>query len=147
MSETLHIVCPHCDAVNRVPPMKLSAGGRCGVCHKGLFTGEPVALDTSRFNRHLEHSDVPLLVDFWAPWCGPCRLMAPAFERAARELEPRMRLVKINVDEEPSLAARYSILGIPTTLLALRGRELGRLSGARTERDLVDWATRARQPA
>jgi thioredoxin 2 len=147
MSETLHIVCPHCDALNRVPRTKLSAGGRCGMCHRPLFTAQPIPLDTARFTRHLEHSDVPLLVDFWASWCGPCRTMAPAFEDAARDLEPQMRLVKVNVDEEPSLAARYGIRGIPTVLLALHGRELGRMAGARTKADLIGWATQAHSPA
>ncbi len=147
MSEMLHIVCPHCDAVNRVPREKLSAGGRCGACHRLLFEGRPTALDAARFARHLERGDVPLLVDFWAPWCGPCLAMAPAFERAAHELEPQMRLVKINVDEEPALASRFAIRGIPTVVLALRGRELARKSGATGETELVDWATRAHQAA
>src|SRR3954465_7500892 len=132
MTASLHILCPHCDTINRVPRDKLSAGGRCGQCHEALFEGHPVALDTARFERHLAKSDVPLLVDFWAPWCGPCRAMSPEFERAAAALEPAVRLVKVNVDEEPALAQRFGISGIPALVLALHGSELARTSGARS---------------
>jgi thioredoxin 2 len=140
MDSPLHIVCPHCDTINRVPRAKLSRGPRCGHCHQALFDGHPVALDTARFERHLAKSDVPLLVDFWAPWCGPCRAMAPEFERAAATLEPAMRLVKVNVDEEPALAQRFRVSGIPALVLALHGRELARSAGARTAAQLVEWA-------
>src|SRR5437763_6065820 len=143
MSENLHIVCPHCDTINRMPREKLTAagpvGGRCGQCREALFDGHPVALDTARFERHLAKSDVPLLVDFWAPWCGPCRAMAPEFERAAATLEPALRLVKVNVDEEPALAQRFGISGIPALVLALHGRELARTAGARSAAQLVEW--------
>src|SRR3954468_11601041 len=142
MTASLHILCPHCDTINRVPREKLSAGGRCGECHQKLFDGHPVALDTSRFERHLAKSGVPLLVDFWAPWCGPCRMMAPEFERAAALLEPEVRLVKVNVDEEPALAERFRVRSIPTLLLAFKGRELARAAGARSAAQLVEW-TRA----
>jgi thioredoxin 2 len=142
MTEALHIVCPHCDATNRVPRAKLAAGGRCGVCHRPLFEGRPVPLDANRFLRHLERSDVPLVVDFWAPWCGPCHAMAPAFEAAARRLEPNVRLIKVNVDEAPELAARFRVRSIPTVVLALHGRELDRVTGAVPEGELVRWASR-----
>ncbi|MBO0737582.1 MAG: thioredoxin TrxC [Alphaproteobacteria bacterium] len=145
MTQSLHVVCPHCDTVNRVPKAKLGAGGRCGVCHQPLFNGQPLPLDGARFVRHLEQSDIPLLIDFWAPWCGPCRAMAPAFEHAARPLEPGTRLVKVNVDEEPALAARFDVRSVPTIVLALRGRELNRFAGALSEVDLVKWVLR--QPA
>src|SRR3954470_20801439 len=140
MEPSLHIVCPHCDTINRVPRAKLDksgGGGRCGQCHEALFDGHPVALDTARFERHLAKSDVPLLVDFWAPWCGPCRAMAPEFERAAATLEPALRLVKVNVDEEPALAQRFGISGIPALVLALHGRELARTAGARSAAQLA----------
>lgn len=142
MQGSLHIVCPHCDTINRVPQAKLADGGRCGQCHQRLFDGHPAALDTARFERHLAKSDVPLLVDLWAPWCGPCRMMAPEFERAAAALEPAVRLVKVNVDEEPALAQRFNARSIPTLVLAFRGRELARAAGARSAAQLVEW-TRA----
>jgi thioredoxin 2 len=134
------IPCPHCGTLNRVPRARLADGGRCGECGKALFDGHPAMLDTKRFERFLDKSDVPLLVDFWAPWCGPCRTMAPEFERAAGELEPEMRLVKINIDEEPAVAQRFGVQSIPTLLLARHGRELGRLAGTRPAAELVRWA-------
>ncbi|HJU15849.1 MAG TPA: thioredoxin TrxC [Stellaceae bacterium] len=139
MSESLIVVCPHCATLNRVPRAKLGAGGRCGECREPLFDGHPVALDGARFARFLDNSDVPLLIDLWAPWCGPCRMMAPEFERAAGELEPRVRLVKVNIDEEPEVARRFAVQSIPTILLARHGRELGRLAGARSAAELVRW--------
>ena len=142
MDASLHIVCPHCDTINRVPRAKLADGGRCGQCHERLFGGHPVALDTARFERHLGKSEVPLLVDFWAEWCGPCRMMAPEFERAAAALEPEVRLVKVNVDEEPALAARFQVRSIPTLVLAVQGREVARAAGARSAAQLAQW-TRA----
>ena len=141
MDEPVHIVCPHCDTINRVPRSRLG-GGRCGHCHQALFDGHPVALDTARFERHLEKSDVPLVVDFWAAWCGPCKAMAPEFERAAVPLEPEARLVKVNVDEEPTLGQRFQVRSIPTILIALHGRELARLAGARSAAQLVEWVRR-----
>jgi thioredoxin 2 len=142
MSQSSHVVCPHCDTVNRVPRAKLAADGRCGTCHRPLFEGRPVLLEGARFARHLEHSDIPLLVDFWASWCGPCHAMAPAFERAARRLEPGVRLVKVNIDEKPALAEQFGVRSIPTIVLALRGREINRVAGARSEADLVSWVLR-----
>jgi len=147
MSDSLHILCPHCDAVNRVPREKLAAGGRCGACHRALFDGHPVALDTARFARHAEKSDLPLLIDFWAAWCGPCRAMAPEFERAAQRLEPRVRLVKVNVDEEPAIAARFGIRSIPTMALVAKGREIARTSGAMPAPDLERWVEAHRAAA
>ncbi|QGU32383.1 thioredoxin TrxC [Thermochromatium tepidum] len=140
MSQSLHVVCPYCDAVNRVPVERLDAGPKCGQCRAPLFSGHPVALDTTRFERHLTRSDLPLLVDFWAPWCGPCRMMAPAFEAAARRLEPSVRLIKVNTEEEPSLAARLGIRSIPTLILFRGGSELLRQAGAMDATGIESWA-------
>ena len=140
MSEFLQIPCPNCDTLNRVPRARLAGGAKCGSCHRPLFEGRPLELDAPRFLRHLEKSDVPLVVDFWAPWCGPCRMMAPAFEQAAAHLEPGMRLVKVNVDEAPEVAERFAIRSIPTIALALHGKELARTSGALSAQALEGWA-------
>jgi thioredoxin 2 len=151
MDPSVHIVCPHCDTTNRVPRARLAAhdlGGRCGQCRQKLFDGHPAAFDTVRFERQLAKSGVPLLIDFWAPWCGPCRAMAPDFERAAQALEPAVRLVKVNIDEEPALAARFQVRSIPTLALVFEGRELARAAGARSAAQLVAWtrAELARMP-
>jgi thioredoxin 2 len=122
MSAPLHTVCPHCNAVNRVAPDRAAAEAVCGSCKSRLFPGEPVALTASNFDKHIERSDMPVIVDFWAPWCGPCRAMAPIFARAAKELEPRARFAKVNVDEEPAIAGRYGIRGIPTLIVFDHGK-------------------------
>ncbi len=140
MSESVHVVCPRCDAVNRVPGERLGDGAKCGKCGSPLFTGEPVALDEVRFGLHIRKSDLPILVDFWAPWCGPCRMMAPAFEEAARRLEPAVRLVKVNTEEAQGLATQFGIRSIPTLALFKGGQEVARTAGAMDARGLVDWA-------
>ena len=139
MSESKHLVCPHCAAVNRIPATRLGNDPRCGKCSKALFTGRPVALDDATFERHISRSDVPVVVDFWAPWCGPCKMMTPAFEQAAAELEPRVRFAKLNTDEAQGTAARFQIRSIPTLALFKSGREVARQPGAMGAADIVRW--------
>ncbi|HEU0282267.1 MAG TPA: thioredoxin TrxC [Gallionella sp.] len=140
MSESLHIVCPRCDGVNRVPAAKLHEHPACGKCKQALFGAYPVELGSGNFIRHISRNDIPVLVDFWAPWCGPCRMMAPAFIQAAERLEPEMRLAKLNTEEAQELAARYSIRSIPTLALFKGGREIARQAGAMDAGGIVQWA-------
>ena len=136
----LHLVCPHCGTTNRLAPDALDRAPDCGRCHAPLFTGAPVALDEAGLRKTIERSSLPVLVDFWAPWCGPCRAMAPQFEAAARELEPRVRLVKLNTEEAPGLSAAMNIRSIPTLALFSGGREIARQPGAMGAADIVRWA-------
>jgi len=138
-TESLHVVCPHCHTTNRVAPADLSSTPDCGKCHRPLFDGHPAPLDEAAFEKHVTRSQLPVLVDFWAPWCGPCRMMAPQFEAAAKQLEPHVRLVKVNTEEAQGLAARYNIRSIPTVALFVNGREVARQPGAMGAADIVRW--------
>jgi len=139
MSDALHIVCPSCGGINRVPSTKLSAGGKCGKCKQALFQAQPLELNASNFDHHLTKSDIPLVVDFWAPWCGPCKMMAPIFLQAAQQLEPQVRLVKINTEVEQSLGARFAIRSIPTLAIFKAGKEITRMAGAMDLNNLIRW--------
>jgi len=141
---SLHIVCPHCTTTNRVPSARMMQQPKCGHCHRPLFTAHPIELTTANFEAHAGRSDIPLVVDFWASWCGPCRAMAPAYEEAAGLLEPNYRLAKLDTEAEPTLAARFGIRSIPTMVLFKAGREIARQAGAMGAQDIVRWV-RARE--
>lgn len=138
-NRSLHIACPHCTTLNRVPSARLTQQPKCGLCHRPLFTAHPIELTAANFDVHAARSDIPLVVDFWALWCGPCRVMAPAYEQAAPLLEPQYRLGKLDSDAEPLLATRYHVRSIPTLMLLKNGRELARQAGAVATQDIVRW--------
>jgi len=137
------VVCQHCDGIVGVPAERLGDGPRCPRCHKALFEGHPVALTSGNFDQHVARSDLPVVVDFWAPWCGPCRMMAPAFEEAASRMEPTARFAKLNTDEAQDVAGRYGIRSIPTLIVFKSGREVARQSGAMSGEQLVRWVSSA----
>ena len=145
MSDLVQVVCPACTVLNRVPRARIGAAPVCGRCKAALFTSHPITLAADTFDHHAARGDLPLLVDFWAPWCAPCRAMAPEFERAARQLEPSLRLAKVDTEAQPVLAARFAIRSIPTLIMVKDGREVARHSGALTAADIERWA-RGTQP-
>ncbi|HEV8501966.1 MAG TPA: thioredoxin TrxC [Casimicrobiaceae bacterium] len=136
MTDPLHLVCPHCDTTNRVPRERLADAPVCGHCGKALFDGHPLALTAANFERQVTRNDIPVVVDFWADWCGPCKMMAPVLQDLAREWKGRITVIKIDTDKKPELASRFGISGIPTLILFKGGREAHRITGAMPLPDL-----------
>jgi thioredoxin 2 len=139
MPASEQIVCPTCNALNRVPADRPAGGANCGACHGKLFDAVPIQVNEANFERHLRSDSIPLLLDIWAPWCGPCRTMGPQFERAAAILEPGVRLLKLNADEAPNVSARLGVRGIPALFLFRDGKLIAQTAGAMSADAIVRW--------
>lgn len=139
MAESVHIVCPHCSSTNRVPGSRLADKPKCGICKKSLFNALPLILTVRNFQKHIIQNNIPGVVDFWAGWCGPSKMMAPVFKQAAAQLEPYVRLAKVDTEAEQGLAAQFNIRGIPTLIIFRAGKEIARQSGAMDLSTLTHW--------
>jgi thioredoxin 2 len=137
--QTRNIVCPHCDTINRIPNEKPAVRAKCGRCHKALFSGKSFPVTAKSFDSHIQHNDIPVVVDFWADWCGPCKIMAPAFERVAGELEPEVRFLKVDTETERDLAARYGIRSIPMLIMFRKSGIIAQRAGASDAQSLRTW--------
>jgi thioredoxin 2 len=134
-----HIVCPHCTSINRIPAGKDARQAKCGHCHQLLFTGHPTPVSARSFATHIQRNDIPVVVDFWAEWCGPCKVMAPVFERVAGEVEPEVRFLKVDTEAEAELSSRYNIRSIPTVMLFHKGNVVAQRAGAVGAEALRQW--------
>ena len=134
-----HIVCPQCGQINRIPEDRLADGPKCGGCKQGLFPGKPIELTGQTFARFVAKSDLPVVVDFWAPWCGPCKMMAPVFNQVAGEVSPQVILAKVNTEVEQALAGQFGIRSIPTLAVFKGGKETARMAGAMDAGNLKNW--------
>ena len=139
MSEFTHIVCPYCNGTNRLPQDKITEDAKCGRCKKSIFNTDPINLTTENISQHLEKNDIPIIIDFWAPWCGPCKIMGPNFEQASRNFKTQVRFAKINTEDQQSLGGHYNIRSIPTLALFKEGKEVDRVSGALDANALINW--------
>ncbi len=139
MTQPVHVACPTCNAINRIPADKMSAKPSCGKCGKPVFPGHPIDLNAGNFMQHINRNDIPVVVDFWAPWCGPCKTMAPWYSDAAEKLEPRVRFAKLNTENEQAIGAKFNVRSIPTLILFRKGKEIARNAGAMQSAQIVNW--------